>query len=512
MNGSGGPRLDLEQIQGLILNGYKKHLSARYVVFEVVDPKRARVWIREVARGLQYAEYRRTPQGVSPEPHDLAVNVAFTHAGFAALGLHPTALAGFSLPFQEGLADPNRARRLGDDGPSDPNRWAWGGPGPRVHGVLALFSKQVGEAGERELVAASRRHACDESGLRVVADLPAQVLDPSRREHFGFRDGIANPRLRGLARHGATDLVADGEFLLGYQNGYGRMPMSPEVPSEADPKGILPAATDGVGRRDFGKNGSYLVFRQMTQDVRAFWRYVYEAKNGVPGLPAGKEGAEWLASRLVGRWQNGTPITRYPDRPGPEKADDANNFLYYQHGHHGTGDEFGTRCPIGAHVRRTNPRDTALPAPLDVELSGTPEDPAVRDKRLSLSNLHRIMRRGRTYGPPADPEFDAEKLKDADDQPRGLHFLCFNADLSRQYEFVQSNWALNPSFAGLSEDPDPLLGAKRKVPFPADTFTMQGCPVRRVHDLPRVVEVVGGAYFFMPSRAALEYLGAIGGG
>ena len=99
------------------------------------------------------------------------------------------------------------------------------------------------------------------------------------------------------------------------------------------------------------------------------------------------------------------------------------------------------------------------------------------------------------------------KMRSADSQPRGLHFLCFNANLSRQFEFVQSNWALNPSFAGMSEDPDPLLGARRRFPYEADTFTMQGCPVRRVHDVPRVVEVVGGAYFFMPSRAALEYLG-----
>jgi deferrochelatase/peroxidase EfeB len=126
-----------------------------------------------------------------------------------------------------------------------------------------------------------------------------------------------------------------------------------------------------------------------------------------------------------------------------------------------------------------------------------------------LSNLHRILRRGRAYGPAADPAFDPERMRAADDRPRGLHFLCFNANLSRQFEFVQSNWALNPSFAGLSQDPDPLIGAKRRYPFEADTFTMQGCPVRRAHDLPRVVEVLGGAYFFMPSRAALEYLGGL---
>src|SRR5258708_35716607 len=87
-------------------------------------------------------------------------------------------------------------------------------------------------------------------------------------------------------------------------------------------------------------------------------------------------------------------------------------------------------------------------------------------------------------------------------RPRGLQFLCFNGNLSRQFEFVQSNWALNPSFAGLSEDPDPLLAAKRKVPYEADSFTMQGCPVRRGDDVPRLVEGVGGGPPLLPRRAA----------
>ena len=511
MKSDGGAGLELAQIQGLILNGYAHHVVAHYAVFAITDRKLARRWIKALAGEIQYGEYRSTAPDAPPRTKDVALNLAFTHDGFAALRLHGTALAGFSLPFQEGLSEPSRARRLGDDGESAPEKWKWGKAGDAVHGVLAVFSRRAGDAGAAEARDVVNANVKEGNGLRMVADLPACMPVPERREHFGFRDGIANPRLRSLAKPGAGDVVADGEFLLGYANGYDRMPMTPEVPSEADPGAILPVGTDGPGRRDFGRNGSYLVFRQMRQDVRAFWQYVYAAKEGIPGLEPGRQGAEWLASRMVGRWQNGTPITRYADHPGPEKADDMNSFLYHQRGMHGSGDEFGTRCPIGSHVRRTNPRDTALPAPHDVELSGTPDDLKVRDKRLELSNLHRIMRRGRAYGPPADPGFDPDKMRAADDHPRGLHFLCFNANLSRQFEFVQSNWALNPVFAGLSEDPDPLIGSKRTYPFEADTFTIQGCPVRRVHDVPRVTELVGGAYFFMPSRAALEYLGSLGG-
>lgn len=253
------------------------------------------------------------------------------------------------------------------------------------------------------------------------------------------------------------------------------------------------------------------MFRQLEQDVRTFWRFAYDAKAAIPEAPAGRDGAEWLAARLVGRWPNGTPVTRYPDRPGPESREDLNDFLYHEHGKHPDGDGFGTRCPIGSHVRRTNPRDTTLPVPHDVELSGSPDDPEAWKAQLELTKAHRILRRGRIYGPPFDASYDPERLRECDTEPRGLHFLCFNANLSRQFEFVQSNWSANPTFAGLSRDPDPLLGASREFPFPAADFTIPGspgCPTRRVHGVPRVVEVRGGAYFFVPSRAALEYLAA----
>jgi deferrochelatase/peroxidase EfeB len=280
--------------------------------------------------------------------------------------------------------------------------------------------------------------------------------------------------------------------------------MSPQVLASTDREGALPPAPARPDYKDFGRNGSYLVFRQLAQNVRAFWQYVYDAKDKVPNAPPGAAGAAWLAARLVGRWPNGTPVTQYPDAPGPESQCNANDFLYYER-----GDEFGGRCPIGAHIRRTNPRDTALPVPHDVELSGSAADEKKRKDLLGLTALHRIVRRARMYGDPVDPHYDPERLRNADDKERGLQFLAFNANLSRQFEFVQSNWAVNPTFAGLSRDPDPILGPQREHPFPAGDFTLPGCPTRRIHGLPRVVEVRGGAYFFMPSRAALRYLAAL---
>ncbi len=506
-----GPALDLAQIQGLVLNGYRHHTAARYALFEITDAARARRWIGECRKVLQFGEKRRTARDKPPFIRDVCINLAFSYPGFEALALHPIALDGFSLPFQEGLAEPNRARRLGDDGPSDPGRWAWGGPGRPVHGLLAVFGTRCTPQGYAELQALIESNLAEANGVRPVLVLETTPQDPVlRKEHFGFRDGITNPNLVSLAKGATSDVIADGEMVLGYPNAYGHYPMSPEVPAETDPAGALAAASDRPARKDFGQNGSYLVFRQLAQDVRAFWRYVYDAKDAIPGVRAGREGAEWLGARLVGRWPNGTPVTRYPDHPGPLSRDDMNRFLYHEKGDHKTGDGFGTRCPMGSHIRRTNPRDTTLPVPHDVELSGSPDDPKAWQAQLALTNAHRIMRRGRMYGEPFDPAFDPDRLREADERERGLHFLCFNANLSRQFEFVQSNWAMNPTFAGLSRDPDPLLGASRASPFAAADFTMPGCPTRRIHGLPRVVEVRGGAYFFMPSRGALEYLATAG--
>lgn len=497
--------LDLKDIQGLILSGYGQKPAARYAIFEIVNGNDARFWLRHFVNEIQFGSFRGSRRRAPPYLGDLCCNIAFTHAGFRELGLHETALNGFSLPFIEGMAEPNRARRLGDDGPSAPSSWQWGKPEQRVHGMLAVFAGETEADAEdwvriQEFITAQlcRAHG---THLITVLDTVASNLT-SRKEHFGFRDGIANPRIGGLPRDRQDDIIPAGEVLLGQPNTYGKLPMSPQVPASADPHALLHPVADEAERRDFGLNGSYLVFRQLYQNVPAFWEFVEQARQKIPDAPPGLLGREWLAARFVGRWPNGTPLTLYPHAPGPPVEKELDSFLYGLN-----EDSFGDRCPIGSHIRRTNPRDTALPVPHDPELSGDPEQASVRAERLDLTNRHRILRRGRAYGPPVDESYELEALRtEPGTEERGLHFLCFNANLSRQFEFVQSNWVQNPAFAGLSSDPDPLLGVDRDSPYQASDFTIQGCPVRRVRNVPRVVETRGGAYFFMPSRRALEFL------
>src|SRR5450432_1732503 len=131
--------LELHDIQGLILSGYGSKPAARYAIFEIVDGRAARHWLGRLVNTLQFGSFRGSRRREAPYLRELCVNVAFTHAGLRALGLHETALAGFAPPFQEGMCEASRARRLGDDGASAPEHWQWGRPEQPVHGLLAVF-------------------------------------------------------------------------------------------------------------------------------------------------------------------------------------------------------------------------------------------------------------------------------------------------------------------------------------------------------------------------------------
>ena len=245
-------------------------------------------------------------------------------------------------------------------------------------------------------------------------------------EPFGFRDGISQPVIEGLSKKGpAATTLKFGEFVLGYPNEYGRL-TDPALLDEAP---------------EVGRNGSYLVFRQLRQDVRGFWRFLDSAARRPDGTPDPEERVR-LAAKLVGRWPGGAPLTLSPERDDPALAED-NDFGYHDF------DRDGARCPIGAHIRRSNPRDSLDPKP------GTA-------KSLELNRRHRLLRRGREYGQQLTPD---EALEDPPptEQERGLHFMCLNANISRQFEFVQGTWLNSPKFAGLYDDSDPLVGPSEPV-------------------------------------------------
>jgi deferrochelatase/peroxidase EfeB len=258
----------------------------------------------------------------------------------------------------------------------------------------------------------------------------------------------------------------------------------PLLDRAADPTAILP--TDPVsGDADLGRNGSYLVLRSLTQDVGAFWGAVDQAASDADGHDD-PDARTRLAAQIVGRWPDGEPLVLAPDGPSgaPEPT---NDFRYHDI------DPDGLRCPLGAHIRRAHPRDTLDPQP------GS-------ERSIGIDKLHRLLRRGRGYGPPITPDA-ALNGAGAEKVDRGLHFICLCANIARQFEFVQHTWLNNPKFNGLYDDTDPLVGPAGR------TLTVQSQPVsRRVTDLPSFVGVRGGGYFFLPGVRAVRYLASLAPG
>jgi Dyp-type peroxidase family len=483
-----------DEIQGIIVSGYAHLLYSAYLFLRFGEIGAGKQWLAEIAKETTTSQYDKSSDG-SPLKPDCALNIAFTCEGVRALGYPPDSLATFAEEFRQGMVEQSRSRRLGDTGPNAPDKWEIGGtqgsqdpasaPG-QIDVLLILQSKT-----QDELRAFCDAHKERFSRCGLIEAAPKQVgyLAPDGKEHFGFTDGISQPEIEGSPKKTKYDdaPIVAGEFLLGYKNSYGSFPPTPTVPATADPFNNLRLSADEPGARDFGENGSYLVFRKLEQDVAGFRRYFRDNFSDPTQCAL-------MQAKFVGRWQDGTPLALSPLSPDPKltAAPQNNRFLYADKDPQGFG------CPIGSHIRRTNPRDSVRADP---------------HGSLVSVNRHRIIRRGVSYGErlPADTYTD-------DGKPRGLLFFCINADIQRQFEFVQQTWVNDPKFHGLYNDPDPLIannGARYGEPIdPSSTdsynMTVQSYPVRtRLTGIPRFVTVRGGAYFFLPSISALYFLAGV---
>ena len=454
--------LELDDMQGLILRGYGRLPEACLLLLRVVESGAARTWLAGLVPRLTTAR---------SAPATSAVNVALTVPGMAALGLPGEAAGSFPLEMREGMVTEHRGRVLGDVGESSPDGWEFGGPGtPQPHLLVLVYAAAAAELAELvdDLAGTAAR-----TGLEQVRRL--ETTNIGRAEHFGFRDGISQPLIAGVGRAAPGDdqAVQAGEMVLGYRDEYGLYADRPLVPAEHDPGAVLPADVEGSGARDLGRNGSYLVLRQLEQDVPAFWRFADEVSGS---------GRTRLGAKMVGRWPSGAPLVLAPDADDPDfDRDRLNAFRYHR------DDPLGRSCPVASHIRRTNPRESLDPDPGS---SGS----------LAVGKHHRIMRRGRSYGPRLTVE---QALAGGDGERRGLYFMCLNTNVARQFEFIQQTWVNSPKFAGLYDEPDPLLA-------PSGSFSMPADPVRRrVTGVPRFVTVRGGAYFMLPSVIAVRYLSGL---
>ena len=493
--------VDYGDVQGLVRFGYGKMKGASFVHLRVKDVAAARAWLRNAP--ITSAVAMRPPPST-------AMQVAFTAAGLEALGVPPSVLAGFSPEFLTGMTEENRARRLGDVGSNAPSRWEWGYAASVPHLMVMYFA----EPGRLQAFMQDSRGNAWNAAFEEQRWLGTADLDGV--EPFGFADGISQPQIDWERQRNVTrpqidysNVVALGEFLLGYPNEYDKYADRPLIYADsASARGLL-AAEDAPEKKDVGRNGTYLVMRQLRQDVRSFWQFVNRQAGGNAAE------ADKLGAAFVGRTRAGDPLVPMQEQPIPGIGPDPdqirqNQFTFAQ-------DPMGAGCPFGAHVHRENPRNTDYPgrptglAKLITMLGFGPG--GFRDDLMSSVRFHRILRRGREYGPELLPE-NALAPAPPNDPERGLHFICLNANISRQFEFLQNAWTVNTKFSGLTGESDPLIGIREAIPgCPiADNFTMQndGGLRRRVSGLPQFVTVRGGAYFFLPGLRALRYFAGAG--
>jgi Dyp-type peroxidase family len=513
------PLLAGSEIQGDSLAGFRKdYVSLVFLEFDAARIADVKRWLSTLAPATLDAVHAfnaafsvlRRRHGADP-----ALSACWMNIGFTAQGLRKLVPADevdqLGVAFNVGAHV--RAATVGDpdDGTSgDPRTWVIGGP-DNVPDAMLVFA-----ADHDTTVATSVRALREQldalapgvSPVRVMYEQEGKTRPGAMRghEHFGFKDGISQPGVRGridspthplitprvlddrdplsaLFAAPGQPLLWPGEFVVGYPQNDQDDPLQ---------SGAI-AASPG-----WTKNGSFLVFRRLFQDVPAFLRFVEAGTAAVTA--AGHFGlidGERFGALCVGRWKSGTPVMRAPSHDDPRIAaasnGAANSFIYDEDTvpvkfARGTGlerdtlpaakrDFDGVVCPLAAHLRKVNPRDET-----------TDQGDAPRTLR------HRILRRGIPYGDEYDPTRAGSDRAD-----RGLLFIAYQSDIERQFEFLQRGWVNQEDAPRGGGGIDPIIGAHGLLRLCSDDGDVLDVPVPQ-----RLVVTTGAAYLFVPAVSAIQ--------
>ena len=437
--------LDFDDIQHILLTRVPA-LTGRYEFLSFRSAAGGRAWVSTIMGKVHSAQAMRE----SVDKDKRWVTVAFTWNGLRALGVDEALLATFPGEFRQGMAA--RAETLGDTGMNHPDNWVDKTASPDLHAIVILFARNEEER-ERCQAEHDKLLARCERVERLSA-LELQAIPPftHAHDHFGYRDRLSQPVIEGSGEEptpGSGAPLKAGEFILGY-------------PDEDGASANLPQP------EILSRNGSFMAYRRLQEHVGSF-RDFLRANGSRP------EERELVAAKLMGRWRSGAPLVLSPDKDDPELGADPqrnNNFNYKQM------DPHGYAAPLGSHIRRMNPRDTAV-----------------------NMNRRRMIRRGATYGPPL-PEGAPE-----DGKERGIAAFVICASLIRQFEFAQNVWVNDKNFHELGNERDPIIGNQDGTL----EFKIPKRPIRKkITGLPAFTTVRGGAYFFLPGLKALRYLAALG--
>lgn len=535
--------LAVEDIQGNILAGFKKDFQS-LLFLKIYDRDIAKTWLRsitpQIANVAEVLAFNRMFRSLrarrGEDPRGMIatwINIAFTFEGIKKLTSEAEANKFSDTAFVKGM--PRRSTFIGDpaDTNSDghPNKWVVGGNDPEKYPdmLLIIASDDITnlnteiEKIKADIQALPKPIATDgKSAIKIIYEQQGITRsDKPGHEHFGFKDGISQPGIRGRVSKSANDfltprlldpkdpqaqqyakpgqpLIFAGQFVLGYKQ-------------QKHDDATIPLPAVKLSPR-WAKNGSYLVVRRLRQDVPAFWSFVRTKAGELAQKPGFSNiTPELFATLLVGRWASGAPLMRSPQSDNQELANDnfANNHFSYVTPSlpnsliplpDYSGDKFpqapsdvsGLICPHFAHVRKINPRDSATD-------TGGAND--------TLTRL--ILRRGLPFGSPikdtANPT--PEELQ----EERGLIFLSYQASIEQQFEFLMRRWANKDNLPPPGGGPDPIIGQQqnadsrtRSLKLPGNDNSTEVINLTKDWVIP-----TGGGYFFAPSISALKDVLAI---
>ncbi len=481
--------LDLHDIQGFILRGYRMPM-VRHLLLTVGVPSEA----RKVLGRLVSGDESRAPQittaqdwhvGFEPGPGDdqtepprrkpdYCLNIGITWPGLVALEIPdrvPTLSFKSFGAFIAGAAE--RAALVGDTGPSAPPHWVGGFGTGRDHVLVTLHAispEAMASYSDRLAALLAEGGAFKEiwrqDGMALMEMRDGNPV-PTSKVHFGYTDGISQTTI-----HGGPE----------------RYPPDHQKPCEPWLFVLLDEAENYFvpEPKELGLNGSFAVFKMAETDVVGFENFLQSNKDKID--------PELLAAKMCGRWRNGVPLALSPDTDSPPDGippERLNDFEYVNAD--GSGDPKGIRCPVGAHMRRINPRGQPVTG------QGHPG---------GSNNTHRLIRRGMPYGPVYDPSQPYDGIE------RGLLGYFINSNIENQYEFVLSQWVNDSEFAGAvrlhPKSKDPMIGTQD----PADSIFVipqpGGAPAIKVTGLSTFVATKAAAYCFLPSITAIRFIASLG--
>jgi deferrochelatase/peroxidase EfeB len=488
-SGSGArTTLDLGDIQGFILRGYRMPM-VRHFLLSVGTPAAARELLGRFVNGNESDVPQITTAedwhvGFEPGPGDnladaprrkpdYRLNVGITWPGLIALGIKervPTLSFKSFGAFIGGAAE--RAKLVGDTGESDPQHWI-GGFGKGSDHVLLTLHAMSPEAMTRysDRLAAlfaeggAFREIWRADGMALMEVKDGETV-PTFKVHFGYTDGISLTTIRGGPERYPPDHQEPCEPWLFVLRDDAENYFVPEP-------------------RELGLNGSFAVFKMIETDVVGFENFLQSSRETID--------PELLAAKICGRWRNGVPLMLSPETDSPSggiSPEQLNNFEYVNAD--GSGDPKGLRCPVGAHMRRINPRGQPVSG------QGQPG---------GSNNTHRLIRRGLPYGPAYDPSQPHDGIA------RGLLGYFINSSIENQYEFVLGHWVNDSEFAGAVRLPpksrDPMIGTQDPAESIFAIPQANGAPPIKLTGFSSFVTTRAAAYCFLPSATAIRFIAGL---